>query len=348
MSQQWNGKALIDYLGNRLWDTSTTFRGYIIQWINEIQSDIAGSIPLDYYLFKTKKLLTDSIEIVDLNPQIPSASSVAIASGGSLVENSVYKVYSTFIIWDEAQRKYVESEKSLASAEVTATASDNTINVTDIDLYDGTTTLKPNVIWRRIYLAVKASGETVFSEPLFIADIEDNTTTTLSITAESTSTITPPSYSELSQVSSKPMYFNTGAGYLQQIPLSDLVRSRNTSDSTNPSSFDYSSNDSIFISPKLSSSATTDQKTLSYFIYRRPHEVFYESTRPVDMPIEFRKALLEGVVWKAYEFRDRSGKESIQNNYELYKKEIANRFTRQKGRPKAIRDVNGDAQGWEV
>lgn len=349
MSRQWNGKAFIDYMSNRLWDTSTTFRGYIIQWINEIQNDLTGEIPLDYFLFQMKKLIPTEQEIIDLSPQIPTTPTSAIAAGGSLVDGSSYQVYTTFILWDADQKFYVESEPSVATTEVTTTTGNQTINLTSIDTHDGTTTIEPQTIWRRVYLSVKASGETSYGEPFFVADIEDNTTTTLSITAESTSTITPPSDSELSQISSKHMVFNSGNRWLSRVDMNRLKRHdpRNVT-STTPSSFDYIGTRQITVYPSLSSGATTDQRTLTYYIHRRPHEIFYESSRPIDLPIEFRKALIEGIVWKAYEFRDRAGKESVQQNYEVYKRQIMNRFQRPKGAPSYIRDVSGDTRGFEI
>mgnify|MGYP000468777333 CR=1 FL=1 len=349
MSRNWNGKALIDFLGARLWDDSATFRGYIIQWVNEIQNDLAGERPLDTFAFKMKKLLPTNQEIISLSPQIPAAPTSAIAAGGTLVDGSSYKAYSTFVIWDGDQRKYIESELSSASAVSTADASNGTLSLSSIDTYSGSTSLSPSTIWRRIYVAIKASGETAYGEPFFYADIEDNTTTTLSVTAEPTSTITPPSYSEVSQISSDHLVFNSGNTYLAKIDSNLTKRYDPTqTTSTNPTSFDFIGADSINLFPMLDASATTDQRTLSYFVHRRPHEVFYDVDREIDLPIEFRKALIEGVTWKAYEFRDRSGKESVANNYEVYKRQVLARYSRQRGAPSFIRDVSGDTQGWEV
>jgi hypothetical protein len=349
MSQQWNGKALIDWFGVRLWDSSTTFRGYIIDWINEIQNDLVADLPIDHYLFQMKKLLPTEQEIIDLSPQIPSAATAAIASGGSLTEDSSYKVYFTFVLWDADQKKYIESELSEAATEVTATATDKTINLTSIDVYDGTTTIEPQTIWRRVYVAKKASGESSYGEAFYSQDIEDNTATTLSITAEPSSTITAPSYTEVGELSSKHSYFSPGNRFLRREDMNRIKRfDPDSSTSATPSYFDFVGSERIILYPKLSSGATTAQRTLSYYVYRRPHEIFYDVTRPVDLPIDFRKALVEGVDWKAYEFRDRAGKESKAQNYEIYKKQIIRKYKRQKQRPSTIRDVNGDFRGYEV
>lgn len=349
MSQQWNGKAFIDWLGVRLWDTSSEFRGYIIDWINEIQNDLVAELPLDYFLFQMKKQLPVSQEIIDLNPQIPSASTAVIASGGSLVDGTSYKVYSTFILWDADLKNYVESELSEASAVCFADASNKTIDVTSIDLYDGTSTIEPQTIYRRIYLAKKASTDSDYGQALFVQDIEDNTTTTLSITSETTSTITAPSASELGELSSKHSFFNNGSRVLQREDLNKIKRyAPGSSESTSPNYFDFVGTDRIFLYPKLSSSATTAQRTLSYYIYRRPHEIFYNVDRKIDLPIDFRKALIAGVEWKSYDFRDRSGKESKEQNYLMYKKEIIRKYKRKKLKPSTIRDVSGDFRNFEL
>ena len=78
----------------------------------------------------------------------------------------------------------IESEAGSASSNVTATSANKTITVTNIP-----TSSDPLVTARNVYL-VKDSGE-----PLFYSTISDNTTTTASITADSTSTIEAPDYS---------------------------------------------------------------------------------------------------------------------------------------------------------
>ena len=66
------------------------------------------------------------------------------------------------------------------------------------------------------------------------------------------------------------------------------------------------------------------------------------------MPIQLKKVLIQGVVWKSYEYNDRDGKVSEFNKYEQMKKEAINKMTRQKGKPTPVRDVNGDSFGYSV
>lgn len=349
MSRSWNGKALIDYLGERLWDTSSSFQSKIIFWINEIQDDIAGELPVDFFSFNLKKLLPTQQEIIDLSPQIPAASTVAIASGGSLVDGTSYKVYSTFLIYDSDSGRFMESEPSEASAVVVGTSVNKTINVSAIDTYDGDTSVSPTTIYRRIYVAKKASADTAYGEPFYSQDIEDNTTTTATITTEPTSTITPPSDSEISQISGDHLYFNSGNRYLVKEDRNKLRRyDPNGSESTTPSAFDYVGTRAIRLYPKLSSTATTAQRTLSYTVYRRPNEIFYDVDRKVDLPIEAKQALISGVIWLSYDFRDRDGVVSKRDEYRQFKAEFIKQYKRQKGRPTPIRDVSGDSMGFEV
>lgn len=350
MSRKWNGKALVDELAIRLWDVSSANKERIITWLNEIQDDIVSDTPLDYYKFKLKKLLSTEQEILDMNIEKPSAPTVAIASGGTLVENYSYKVVVTFLIYDADGKRYMESEGGTASAEVTGTATDGTINISAIPTFSGDTSVKPNTIYRRIYLMTKtdASGAE-YGEPFFSQDITDNTTTTATITAPTTSTISPPSDSEIDQLSSDNI-FNISVGkYLERQDMDDIRRYNPAgSTSATPSWFDYVGSDRIRIYPKLSSGATTAQRTFTYFCHRRPHEVFYTVDREIDMPIQFKKALIEGVLWKGYEFRDRDGHQSKMNNYMTFKKEAINKLRRLKNRPSVVRDVTGDTYGYEV
>lgn len=350
MSRIWNGKAFIDSLATRLWDNTTTFRAQIIQFVNEIQNELASEMPLDYYEFKLKKLIPTLQADIDLSPEIPAAPTAVIASGGNLTDGSSYKVYVTFVIYDDDELHYIESEPSEASAVSTADSSNKTISLTSIPLYGGATTVSPATIHRRIYVAVLASGETSYTEPFFSQDIEDNTTTTLSITAGTSSTITPPSDSEVDQISSQPPRFNSGNRYLAREDRAKLKRydPDSSSSSSTPSYYDYIGTRRIYLYPQLSSSATTAERTLSYDVYRRPHEIFYDITRKIDLPIEAEPALRRGVEYLNYDFKDRDGKVSKFNQYEAEKKKFFTKMRRQKGRPGFVRDVTGDTFGFEV
>jgi len=350
MSRKWNGKALVDELATRLWDVSDANKERVITWINEIQDDIVSDMPLDYYKFKLKKLLPVSQEIIDMNIETPTEPTGGIDAGGSLTHDANYRAGVTFIIWDEDQKNYMESELSPLTDEVTADSGsgDQTLALTDIPLFSGDTSVKPATVWRRVYLMQQLSGGS-YGEPFFIADIEDNTTTDYSITDPATSTISPPSDSEIDQLASDNLWNLASGKYLERQDMDDIRRyNPSGSDSATPSYYDYVGTDRIRLYPKLSSGATEAQKTFNYFCHRRPHEVFYTTERNIDMPITMKKALIEGVLWKGYEFRDRDGHVSKLNNYMNFKKEAINKLRRMKNRPSVVRDVTGDTFGYEV
>jgi len=347
MTRRWNGKALIDELGARVWDNSDSSLARIIGWVNEIQDDIASSLPIDRYKFELKKLLPADQEIISLRVPVPTAPTAAIAAGGNLTDGSSYKVYTSFLVYDSDSRDYIESEATLSSAAVTADATNKTIDLTDIDIMEGSTSYEPTTIYRRIYLSVDSGSG--YGEPFFIADIADNTTTTYSITAESSSTITPVSDSEIERIAPDHPRFRASGKVLFKIDRSQSLRFNPTgSNSSTPDSFDYVGQDRIFLYPKLATTSTENERTLNYSVFRRPHEVFYEVDRVIDLPIIAKRALKEGVAWLAYQYKDRAGKESLQQNYEVLKGQLLRKLKRQQGAPSSVRDVNGDWSGFEV
>lgn len=348
MTMSWNGKAVIDAAAEESWDTSTAFRSKLVRYANEIMNDIAYVLPQDYFLFKLKKLIPTEQEIVSLSPQIPSQPSASVTSGGFLTESATYMVYVTFVLFDADARTYIESEPSVASSDVTTSGSNLQVNVTNIDVYDGSNII-PNTIYRRVYLSRKLSTESSFSEPFLHTTIYDNTTTSIGIATESSSTVTPPSASEVDQLSSTQMCFNSGNRYLNRVDISQLRRfDPDSSSSSEPDAFDFYGPDGIFIYPKLTATATIAQRTLSYFVYRRPHEIFYDSDVKIDLPIQAKRALIQGIVWKAHQFLDRDGYVSKRNEYEESKKQFIEAMTRQRGAPSSVRDVNGDTDGFLI
>lgn len=346
MSRSWNGKAVIDAAATELWDSSERFRVYIIRWANEIMDDIATRIPVSYYNHRLEKLLPTNQDIINLSPLIPTAPTTALAAGGSLVDAAAYKVSITFVMYDKDLLKYVESEQGEEGTERTAGSGNNTINLTAIPVHPVGTNM---TVYRNVYLAKKASGDTSYGEPFYVGQIANNTATTYSITADATSTITPPSDSEVDQISPKQMILGDNGRYLERIDLNQIRRyDTSPGQSTTPDAFDIYGTDSIVVYPRISTSASTAQRTLDYYVLRRPHEIFYDVTRAIDLPIQAKRALMQGLLWKGYQFRDRSGAVEKRNEYEESKREFLKKIARQIGSPGSIRDVNGDTDGYEV
>ena len=305
---------------------------------------------MDFYKFKLKKLLPTDQEIISLSLDIPSAPTTVLATGAGLTSGTEYIIYLTFKILNlDGTATYMESEPSLASTARTATGSTLQIDLTSIPLYPGDTSVEPKTIHRNIYVSKKASGESAHGDILFLKTITDNTTTTASINAEPSGTISPPSATEVDQISSDHLIFASGNRWLRRINSNKLRRfDPNQSNTATPNAFDFEGLDKIFLSGKLTTGATTAQRTLQYSVYRRPHEAFYDVTLAIDLPIVARKAFIAGVTWKGWEFKDRAGWVSKQTLYEAFKTELLTKITRQRGAPGTIRDVNGDTDGFEI
>lgn len=349
MARQWTQASIIDQAGKLTWDTSTGYRATLIEFANAIQDDIASKLPQSFFKFRLKKLLPVTQSVCDLNIQVPSTPTVAIASGGSLTDGSSYKVYVTFVIYDPDLRTYMESEPSTASAAVTGTAVNKTINITGLDTMDGDTSVTPATIYRNIYVSELASGETSYGEPFYYATISDNTTTSTTVTAEPSSTVTPPSYSEVYSMSEDAPFFNESSVVLKKQSMNEVRKSSvQNNTATSPYIYDLIGVDRILLYPQLSSTATTAQRTISYHVYRRPHEFFYSTDRNVDLPIIFREALLQGIVYRAYFQRDRDGKVTEFQKYEAARDEAIRRVTRNFGEPTSVVDTLGDTDGWSI
>lgn len=279
----------------------------------------------------------------------PSLTSVTLSDKGDLVTGTEYKAYISYVVWDDNLKKYMEGEINGGSTAVTADLDNQSISLTGIPVFEEAGTNSPTNIYRRIYLAAKASGESDFAEPFYVADIEDNTTTTYTISTAPTSVVTPVSDTELDKISDKHMYFPSTNVWLRREDLNKITRfDTGGSDSTSPDFFDFLGYDRIFLYPKLSSAATVAQRTLIYWVHRRPHEFFYDVDRLVDMPITAKKALIQGIIAKGYKYRQRADWVSHHNLYEEYKNELKKRFQRKRGRFSPIRDTEGDVFGHEV
>lgn len=253
MTRSWNGKALIDELAQRGWDTSTTHIERVRKWINDIQNDIVADIPQDHRRIRLKKLLTSGQEEYDLSPTIPEKPYVYTASGGSLTNGTEYIVYITSLTYDDDLKEYIESEPSEPSTAVSADATNKTLNIISTPVLPGSQDVKPINIRRRVYVSKKASTDTVHGEPLFSVDIENNVDTTLTITTEPTSTITPPSDSMVDQLCSDEIFIEGSNRYLYQNQRNKIRRfNPSGSDTGTPDAFDFVGPKKIRIYPPLS------------------------------------------------------------------------------------------------
>lgn len=343
MASTWQGENLRNRFAEKLGDTSTAFKARTLEWINDVQEDICGAYNWPFLRFKMKKLVAVGTVELDLSPEIPAAPSVAIAAGGSLTDASVYDFKCTFVLFDESgkEENSIESEPSPASGTVTASGANLQANLTAIPVMGGSTSVKPVTIWRRIYMR-KTTGSTVGIFAL-VATIQDNTTTTLSVTANTSSTIEPPEYSMISVLSDDDPFIELSGRVLSQTTV-DRIKSYDPSGSSGtPQDYARLGRERIVLYPAPSSAFT-----LSYYVYKRPARVFAEADRAIHMPPEMKAVLEAGVSWKGAEYRDRDG---MMGKYELYEamrlKAVSN-FKRVNGKFGQVRDVEGDWCGREI
>lgn len=321
----WNGLDLQTELSDILGDTSTAFKANILKWINDIQNDVCTRFTWPFLRQKGKKVLTASSEQQSLIIGPPTAPTVALAAGGSLVAASVYSVIVTFYegVAD------IESQAGTASSDVTATAANGTISVTAIP-----TSSDPLVTARKIYL-VKDSGE-----PLFVSTISDNTTTTTTITADTTSTIEAPDYSYFNKLSGNPFFESTGR-FLEFQTIDQLrLMYQGTWSSGTPYAWSDIEQNSILLYPMPSSALT-----ISFYYFKMPKRIFAESTSAPDIPVWLKPVLKAGVIAMGYEYRDRSGAQIKLGNYQSLFNDYVSKQGANKKIATRVRDVVGDSDG---
>lgn len=290
MSSNWNGSALRTNLSQEAGFTDSTSLARTLRYINEIQEDIASAYFWPNLKFKMKKLIAASTQEVDLSPQIPSAPTLAALAGGSLTADSACLVKVTFVLFDESGREFssIESEPSAVSNSVTPTGANLSLTVSAIDTYDGSTSVKPTTIHRRIYLS-QAAGDYKLAKT-----IEDNTTTTTTITANQTSTIEPPDQSMIEMLSHEDPIIELSGRTLYQEKLDNILKyDPNLSSSGTPIYYARVAPNKIILYPKPSA-----ELTLSYWVRRRPSRIFAEADRAVQLDPALKNVLNMGVAWK--------------------------------------------------
>lgn len=311
MAGTWNGASLLFRFYEKYGFRTTDAQARVLEWMNEIQEDICESYRYPFLKIKLKKQITSSEHEVNLSPQVPSAPSVAIGSGGSLTVDTSYYVKVTFLIYGEDTREFdsIESEPSIASAVANTTTGNLKISLTNIDTYDGDSSVKPTIIHRRIYLK-KGTGNYVL-----YSTIADNTTTTLEITADTSSSIEPPEYSLVQVLSEDSPLIESSGIYLAETELHKIKQNDpNFTASGTPTHFARVSEKKILLYPKPSATIT-----LSYWVYRIPSRIFNDSSRVIQLDHSLKKVLDEGVDWKGKAWKQDAQAAEILSNYEQLK-----------------------------
>jgi hypothetical protein len=328
----WNGKDFIDDLSTKLGDTSNSFKSKVLEWTNEGLKDITSRHNWAFSRVLGKKVLTASQATQDISLGQPTVVSVAAASGGSLTADSAYKVLVTYY---EGVAE-VESIGGVASASVTPTGANLTIDVTSIPVSGD-----PLVTARKVYLSLAGGNYYLYST------ISDNTSTTLSITADVTvagvrDVLRAPRSHAIRSLDGNP--FLSGTRTLRYIPLTQIIDSTwATNTSGTPDYWSDEQEEKLYLYPKPSSALT-----LSYYYYKIPTEVTYSLVSFFDVPEWLRPDLDRFVTWKGYEYRDRNGQESKINNFEQMLDKTISKKGAQKKVPRRVQDVVGDSDGYPI
>lgn len=312
MSSTYNGSALRTRHAQKFGYTDTTSLARVLEWMNEIQDEITIGHKWANLKSKLKKLIASGEQEIDISPQVPSAPTLALLAGGTLTAASACYVKVTFVLFDESGKEYnsIESEPSLASNTVTPTDGvDQSLTITGIDAYDGSTSVKPTTIHRRIYLK-QGAGDYVLSKTL-----EDNTTTTTTITANPSSTIEPPEFSMVDHMSHEAPLIEANGRTLVEASLDNILRSDPGLTATGtPTYYARVSKTKIMLYPRPSASLT-----LSYWVFRKPARIFADTDRAIQLDPSLKTVLDAGVTWKGYEYKDSDGVEGKLSNYAAIK-----------------------------
>lgn len=331
MSSVWNGSYLQDYYLKKYGFSDSASATRVLQWINDIQDDLQASHSWPFLKFKLKKQVSNGDQEIDISPQIPSAPSIALASGGSFQDSTVAKIKVTFLIFDESGKEVnsLESESSAESNAVTFGGGNNSFTVSGLSTYNGVTTVKPTTIYRKIYVKIG-------SNPYFYSQtIADNTTITATVSTVPSSTIEPPEYSLVALMSGEDPFVENAGISLYQNKLDDLIKFDPTFRSTGtPQYYARVSPTKILLYPRPSSTYT-----LSYWVYKIPSRIFADSDRPIQIHHALKEALDAGITWKGYEYKDQDGQESKKLNYELRKQDAKGVVGRNGGISLAVKEV---------
>jgi hypothetical protein len=316
MSSILNGSTLRTNFTQEAGYSDSTSLARTLRYMNEIQKDIASAHFWPFLKFKMKKLIASGAQEVDLSPQIPSTPTIALLTGGTLTESSACYVKVAFVLFDEAGQEFssIESEPSQVSNSVTPAGADKSLTVSDIDTYDGSTSVKPATIHRRIYLK-QGTGDYVLAKTL-----TDNTATTTTITANPSSTIEPPEHSMVEKIANEDPIIELNGRTLYPAKLDDILKmDPNLTSSGTPTYYARISERKILLYPKPNADLT-----LSYWVKRRPSRIFADSDRVIQLDSSLESVLSVGVAYKWDFYKRDQDWQATMNLYESMKKQAIN------------------------
>ena len=328
----WNGLDLQSEFSSMLGNERTAFKSKVSEWIREIELEIFQAHAWAFTRFKGKKLLSVSsvTEEQTLFTEKPSsAPTAALAAGGNLTAGSTYYVKVTYM---ETLSK-METEASEASSALTPDSSNKTINLTDIPVSGESLVDK-----RRIYLK-KDDGDYYL-----YTTINDNTTTTLSVTADTTSVIEPPDYNYFDRLDGEP-FFEDGSQLTEMSiqSIRDYYSGNINNTSGKPYVYGMVGQDRILTYP-----AANQNEELSFYYFKVPRGIYPDSESIPEIPYWLKTVLKLGVRYKGYEYYDRDDQDQAEAKYRRFLAEMISKKGKANKKAGRIRDVTGNSDGYAV
>ena len=327
MSRDWNGLALQSDFANELGDTSAAFKTRVSLWINDVQNEICSFHDWDFLKKKGKKRLSN-VESQSLYIDAPATAPTLVlgGAGGSLTDTTSYSVCITFIESDSG----LESNPG-PSAAITTAAPALQINLSAIPV-----SLDTLVTGRNIYLK-NATGSFYLA-----ATISDNTSTTLTISANTTRIVQPPDYSMISKVSGY-LFLEGTSWQLKHYPMDQLrMIFMGKWVTSQPQYWSSLGGDRVAVYP-----IPTDGTILSFYYFKMPNYIYPEELSIPEIPVWLKPALRAGVIARGYDYRERDGAERKRNDYLSLVQALITNMGEGKHSRMRVRDVNGDTDGFE-
>jgi hypothetical protein len=326
----WNGSALVTRFSQKFGLQDTNSLARVLEWINEIQEDIANAAEWPFLKFKLKKYIAAGEQEISLAPEIPAAPVLSLVTNDGSLSDGTIQVKVTFVIFGEDSREFssIESEPSAASNTVTITSPNSKVSVT-LPTMSGSSSVKPTNIWRRVY--VSRSGGAYYLH----TEVQDNSATTVSLSADVSSVIEPPEYAMLIGLAGEDPFNEGNEQVLCPANLQEILEyDPGLSSTGTPNYYARVGKKKIMIYPKPSAAFT-----LSYWVYRIPQRIFSNTTRAIQLEPVLKTLLDAGVTWKGYEYKDSDGVESKLSNYETLKSSFSSSLGKTKGPDRSVRIV---------
>jgi hypothetical protein len=322
----WNGSALVTDFSAELGDTSSAFQAKVLRWINDGIREIATSHQWPFLRKKGVAIVAADSDTAYLPIAPPSAPSLALLAGGSLTSGSVYTALVTY--YDSVNG--VETKAGVVSSSATPTGADLSLTVT-IPI---STSAQVNA--RKVYLK-KDSGDYILA-----VTVLNNTSTSTTITADSSSTETPPDETYIHMLDGDP--YIEGDRTLEGYTIQRMRFETNGVITTGtPQVWASIDQDNILVYPK-----PTSATTLQFYYFKLPAQVFNSATSQPQIPSWLYEDLYNYVMWRGYAYRDRDGKESKKINYEQGLRVSISRKGGSIKRSGRVRCMTGDSDGYVV